>query len=369
MRRALPLAIAVVAFAAFGILWIITDERASQRVYDVYSSANTGDEGLSLASGYLARRTKVSMLTRPVGRTPIEPNAVVFRVTRDLPVFFDPEVLDDEEVGPPRPKRLPLLSDAEDAFVRAGGRVVIATETGALDVTNVVVTTAKKVFPIWPRVEDLSLPSPRAFTSVPPRMHAVYVSSERIVIGRERIGAGELIAIAAPELLQNQHLAANLPLLVALAGSGRPVYFDEVPHGIVSGDGALALMKEWNLGPFLLMLGVVALLIFWREGRRVGPAEEEYRETRSEAVDLVRSLGALYREVTTDAESIALYHDALTRTVASQTGLRGDALHARVDALTDGFAPPRNRGSLPGPLFRRMLRQINHAFEKLQSRR
>jgi hypothetical protein len=369
VRRLLPLLAAIVAFAGFGVLWIITDERAAERVYDRYSSASTSEEGLSLASGYLARRTRVRMLTRPIGRERVEQNAVVFRITSDLPVFFDPQDLEKEEVGPPRPKLLPLLSNAEDAFVRGGGRFVIAAESGALDMTGILTQPAKKVFPIWPHVAGLTLPEPRAFAALPPRMQPLFVSDKRVVIARERIGAGDLIVLSVPELLQNRHLPRNLALLSALAGTKRPVYFDEVLHGIVSDDGALEMMKEWNLGPFLVMLLVVAVLLFWREGKRVGPAEEEHRETRSDAVDLVHSLGALYRGVTSDAESIALYHEALTRTAATQTGLRGDPLHRKVDELTGGLVPPKSAGSLPAPLFRKMLAQINQGFERLQSRR
>ncbi|MFP5245293.1 MAG: hypothetical protein ACLGH0_01270, partial [Thermoanaerobaculia bacterium] len=100
MRRALPLAIAVAAFVLFGVTWILTDRRASQRVYDDYSSANTSETGLSLAAGYLGKQRKVAMLTRPLGRDPIEKNAVVFRVTEEFPTFFDPEELEEDEVGP-----------------------------------------------------------------------------------------------------------------------------------------------------------------------------------------------------------------------------------------------------------------------------
>ncbi|HEX2834362.1 MAG TPA: hypothetical protein VHW00_15235 [Thermoanaerobaculia bacterium] len=369
MRRLLPLLAAIVAFVGFGVLWIITDERASKRVYDKYSSANTGDEGLSLASGYLARRTRVSQLTKVVSRARLERNAVVFRITEELPLFFDPESLEKNEVGPPRPKQRPLLNDAEDAFVRNGGRFVIATESGALDMTGIQTTAAVKVFPIWPRLQTIQFPVGRAFASLPARMQPILVGDRRVVVARQRIGAGDLILIAAPEALQNKQLPKNLELLVALAGAKRPVYFDEVPHGIISDDGALELMKEWNLGTFLLMLGAVALLLFWREGKRIGPAEEEHRETRSDAVDLVRSLGALYRGVTSDAEAIALYHEAFTRTVATQTGLRGEPLRKRVDELTGGLIAPKTRGSLPTHAFRKMLAQLNQGFEKLQSRR
>jgi hypothetical protein len=355
----------VAAFVLFAILWIVTDRRASQRVYDKYSTANTSKEGLSLGAGYLARQRKVAMLTRPLGRKPIERNAVVFRLADELPTFFDPDDLKENQVGPPRPKRRPLLNDADEAFVRAGGRIIIASTLGVFDSVDVTKTTAKKVFPIWPAVRDLQLGEfAGAYASVRPRMLPLFASGKAIVLARERIGAGELFVFSAPELLQNSNLAANLALLAALAGERRPVYFDEVMHGISGEDGPLALMKEWNLGAFLLLLALTAALLFWRHGRRIGPAEDDHRDTRSDAVDLVQSLGALYDEVTPDSDAIAVYHDALTRTVAHSTGLRGEALHKRVDELTGGFVPPRGGSRMPNAIFNKQLATLNEAFTK-----
>ncbi|HVE72902.1 MAG TPA: hypothetical protein VNI54_16160 [Thermoanaerobaculia bacterium] len=357
MRRVAPLVIAVALFFALGIVWIVTDRRAAERVYDELSSANTSKNGLSQAAAYLARRGKSQMLTRPVEHAGVEPNAVLFRITHELPRYFDPEELDDEkQFGPARPKELPLLTDAEDAFVRRGGRVVIGAHAGALQSVTPDAITAKKVFPIWPGVETLSVTEKTsAFRVLRPRMHALYIAGSDVILARERIGDGDLFVLAWPEAFRNDHLSRgnNLALLAALAGK-RPAYFDEVPHGISSGEGALELAKDWNLGPFLVMLIAVAVLIFWRGSRRVGPPEDEYRETRSDAVDLVHSLAALYKDVTPYSEAISLYHDSLSRTVAHTTGLRGDALRTRVDELTGG---------------RRTMTAINEGFERLKSRK
>lgn len=354
MRRVAPLLLAIAAFFALGILWIVTDRRASERVYDEYSSANTSPKGVSQAAAYLARRGRSQMLTRPIEHAGLERNAVVFRLTHELPLFFDPEDLGEKEVGPPRPKEQPLLSDAEDAFVRAGGRVVVGAHMGALQVLTPKESTARKVFPLWPGVDALEVTEKTsAFRVLRPRMHALFVAGPDVIVARERIGEGDLFVVAWPEVFSNDLLSKgnHLALLAALAGR-RPVYFDEVPHGIVSGDGALELMKDWNLGPLLVLLALIALLIFWRASRRVGPPEDEYRETRSDSIDLVRSLAALYQDVTSYAEAISLYHDSLTRTVAHTTGLRGDALHARVEQLTGG---------------KRTMRAVNEGFEKLKS--
>ncbi|HUP59489.1 MAG TPA: hypothetical protein VNA69_03620 [Thermoanaerobaculia bacterium] len=365
MRRALPPLLAIAAFAAAGILWIIGDRRAAQRIYDTYSSANTSDTGLSLAAGYLRGRREVAMLTRPAGRETLPRDAVVFRLTREIPLMFDPEELAEKQVGPPKPKLSPLLGDAEEAFVRGGGRMILASPLGLLPSAALVSAETKKVFPLWPNAGDFTCKCTRAFMDLQPRMHAIFASGAQTLLARQRIGAGELFVLSAPEMFANAHLAQpnHLELLEALAGERRPVYFDEVPHGIVSDDGALALMKDWNLGPFLLLLLAVAALVFWRRGRRIGPAEDDQRETRSDAIDLVRSLGTLYEKVTSDADAIALYHEALTRTVASRTGLRGDALRKRVDDLTGGFVPPARWDDLSPAVFREHLETLNQAFQ------
>jgi hypothetical protein len=385
VKRVGALVLALIAFVALTILWIVSDRRASQRIYDDYSSQNTSGKGLSLAYGYLAKRHKVAMLTRAIGSTPIEKNAVVVRVIELATRAFDPEDLEEDQFGPPRPRPEPILNEAEYAFVRDGGRLVIAAKWLALD-TRDAGKVAKRVFPIWPGVGDLQLPqasvilsgaerSRRIFSSgtgedpstslrmtegfseIPPRMHAVFASNTVAIVARERIGSGDLFLISVPQLLQNDGLAHgnHLQLLSALAGDHRPVYFDEVPHGIVSDDGSLALLKEWNIGPCLVLVAIAAIVFFWRAARRIGPPVDDYRETRSDAVDLVRSLGALYQRVTSYSESLSLYHDALTRTVAMQTGLRGEALHKRVAELTGGAT--------------RDLNALNEAFMKIQQRR
>ncbi|MEA2491319.1 MAG: hypothetical protein QOH21_3111 [Acidobacteriota bacterium] len=367
MKRGAPLVLAIVLFAAAGLLWIVSDRRAAQRIYDELSTASTGDRGLSLAAGYLGKTRKVRTLTRPFGREPVEANAVVFRFAAELPIYFDPEELDPRQFGPPKPKRSPLLNDAEEAFVRRGGRFIIGARDNVLPGMRIGPTVAKKVFPIWPAIGDQKMGDPtyEVFTKLGPRMHAIFVAEGHTVLARERIGSGELFVLSVPEMIENDELRLYLPFLEALAGSKRPVYFDEMIHGLASDDGPLALMQEWNLGPFLLLLLATTALLFWRHGRRVGPAEEDYREVRSDAIDLVRSLGALYRDVTSDTAAIALYHDALVRTVALQTGLRGEPLHQRVNTLTGGIEPPYQHADAPAAELRRQLTAINEAFAKL----
>jgi hypothetical protein len=396
----LPLILAVAAFFAAAVIWIGNDRSASERAFDEFSIENTSDSGLSLAFSYLQRTgRRVVRLDEQLRPALIPRNAVVIRAGEPFAPFLAEEV---EDRRPRLSKRgqarrlSSMLTPAEDDFVRNGGRIVLATTKsfGPIDVQGVKLTekSATKVFPIWPGVDSIPLTPPRGIvmSTLPPHMHVLFTADAIPVVARETIGAGDVIVMSIPETLQNENLRNGkaLPLLLALADNKRAVYFDESIHGFQSTDSPFDLMKEWGLGPFLMMIGIAGLLLFWRNSTRVGPAEDDYREMRSDAVDLVRSLGALYKSATTDDEAISMYREALVRTVAAQTGLRGDALYRRVNQLAKPLTPspspraaekgepsgagvpaPRARaegGRRPGEgSFRAQLDAINTAFRTL----
>jgi hypothetical protein len=382
MKRVLPLIVTIVAFYAVAVLWIVTDKRASRHTFDESSAANTSDEGVSLAYSYLRRHRHVEMLTRLVGPDYLAKNGVVFRIGRSIePNFLEEQ--EDEEQSQPKKKEThlhhkqrtnPLLTADEADWVEHGGRMVLAMAgaVGPLQSQYDPDGVGHKVFPFAPGIERISLPERRGIvpSSLSARMIALYISGKSVVVSREPLGAGDIIVVAVPEMFQNQYLGTgnHLPLLIALSGAARPIYFDEYVHGLASADGPLDLLKEWRLGPFLLLVLGVAILKLWRGAARVGPPEEEFRDTRSEAVDLVSSLGALYQKSMTDTEALALYQEALTRSVAAQTGLRGDALQKRVAELMGGPAMVHTRRRIPSADLRTGLQRINNAFRRLNAK-
>lgn len=373
MRRALPLVAAILCFFAGALIWLGGSRVVSRRAFDQLSSLNTSDDGLSLARAYLSRGRRVALLTSPLAPGRVEPNAVVIRTGYVASVGaaqYEESDDDEEDAKKPTTKALPppLLTQPEEEWVRRGGRLMIA---GApLPTINITDRIARKVFPIWNGVDTIALPERSAFQTSDLRrgMHVLYAAGRDTVLAREIVGRGEVILVAEPDLFDNRNLGTgnHLALLAAIAGSGRPVWFDEYVHGLISDAGVIALLREWGLGPLLVLLGLAALLIFWRNSKRIGSAEDDYRDTRSDAVDLVSSLGALYDRSMTDAEAIALYHEALTRSVAAHTGLRGEALQKRVAELTNYLAVPRGDQKLPRPVFQRMLTTINDAFRALE---
>ncbi|MEA2415772.1 MAG: hypothetical protein QOI58_2429 [Thermoanaerobaculia bacterium] len=406
MRRALPLILAVAAFFIAALIWI-GSSRVASHAFAEGSALNTSPAGTSLAYAYLSRRANVNLLTTPMRNGAVPTNAVVFRIDSYGSVIGD----DEDERGDKKTKAVPFfLSPADEEFVRRGGRLVLASHYfgGSIEMRDDAGKVAAKVFPIWPGLDTLSLPEALGLAprSLPRGMHTIFAGNGEAVVARQTIGAGDVFVISVPEMFENQHLAAghHLALLTALAedgtterrplagwtagGSpalhaataaepaavqpasrrryeGRPIYFDEYAHGVASDDGVLALMTEWRLGPLLVLAGIAALLTFWRNARRIGPPDAEERDTRSDAIDLVASLGALYGRSMTNGDALALYRAALERTVAAQSGLRGDALHRRVADLTPGLAPTTGE-KIAAHAFDRHLNTINDAFRTLE---
>ena len=186
--------------------------------------------------------------------------------------------------------------------------------------------------------------------------------------------------MSCPEVLQNDRLARgdNLALLEALAGAGRPVYFDEYIHGLQASSGVMELFRSWGLGPLVILSGLAALTCFWRASARIGPEEDDHRETRTEAVEFVDSLAQLYDRALKRVEALALYEEVFRKSVTAVTGLRGKALDDRILGFTKDLEIPTNLGAalrltagrrrdMSAPEFRRYLKGLNEAFGRLEN--
>jgi hypothetical protein len=275
---------------------------------------------------------------------------------------------------------VPLLDDDERVFVLGGGRIVLALDLGWGDVSPREVdrhVPVEKAHPAWPGVDRLQ-PDPlrvlrgRGLVA----SHAIFVAGASPVVSRMPYGRGDVVLLACPEVLRNDRLdlADHLALLEALAGRGRAVYFDELVHGAPWQPGLLQLVLAWGLGPSVLLLGLAAAAAAWRGRTRLGPPADLHAATRSEAVDLVESVGALYRRTLRRSEAIGLYHRHLVRQVARTEGVHGEALEARLRRLTGSRhgaepLPAGGEADLSSAELRRRLAVLNHAFEELTRER
>lgn len=304
--------LAAVAFAAGALAIVDAGGRRADGTFTPGSVYGETPEGLSLAFRYLSERVPVSVLSGRIGAGSLPADAVLFRVRprrTPFPASIDEETQADGEPSPDA-EPVPLLTPAEDAWVRGGGRLVLGLDTdygpvGIGDGTGG--GTVRKVFPLWPGVADLvpgeivrDLPGAGSGPG-----HAVFVRGSKALLARAVFGEGDVLLLAVPELLENGRLstADHLALLDALAGEGRPVAFDEWVHGLGQDEGLLALMFEWGLGPALLVGGLAFGFLLWRGRARLGPEEDDAVEERSEAVDLVESLAQLYDRALSRRES------------------------------------------------------------------
>ena len=394
--RALSLWVAGLAFFA-GALFVVA--RGSRRAEDAFPRASVFNEsphGLSLAYGYLRDRSQpqdgrgapVAVLSRRVGHEQLPPGAVVFRIRPGLhPSPSSPEAgeaeeddaKDQQKKGKARKAavvkrpRGPLLSPAEDEWVRGGGRLVlgIADEYGPVVATGSPrAVPVRKVFPIWPAVRTL-VPGDATRTlagATADEAHAVFASGFAPVLSRLLMGKGDVLLLAVPEILENAGLPRgdHLRLLVALAGEGRPVFFDEWALGLGRSEGLLEVMLGWGLGPAFLASALGFALWLWRARPRVGPADRDPAESRSEAVDLVDSLAQLYDRALTRRGTARLYREGFDKAVATRTGLRGAALARRAEELLRGRAPQVLGGAeIPPSEFRRVLQAVNDGYRRL----
>jgi hypothetical protein len=387
VQWALP-SLAVVAYLVAALVWVGNDRRAARAVFPAGSVWNTGDDGLSLAFAYLSARAagqpggaRVAVLTRRLESTPLPPRAVLLRVepeagrlaamARRLTGGDDDEDGDGDETGGQggagrggkasrKAKPEPLLTAAEEDWVREGGRLVLAVASGSGAAMEMAVEVgrpaaagaARKAFPIWPGVRRL-LPDPPRTLGGPALtgMHALWLEGDAPIVARLALGAGDLVLLACPEVFHNRLLGRgdHLALLEALTGRGagaggdagdhgRPVFFDERGHGAEESAGMLEILASWGLGPLLLLLAAAGGAAWWRAAVRVGPPDREDRDVRSDAVELVDSLADLYDRALGRGDALRLYYDNFVRTVAADTGLQGAALAARTAELAPGLS-------------------------------
>lgn len=416
--------IAAAAFFVAMALWIGRDKRIGKEAYEAYSVHNTSEEGLSLAYRYLRERAqeedskaKVGVITRPARRAGISADAVLFQIrpsAQSLPEVLkrrsrkaSPKKADGEAEGEGaeegkegkggkggKPEEDPeargrdrdegFLTTGEFGWAYDGGRLVLAIDESFREIDVKVARgdrAVSKVYPIWPGVEEVKPPAARRLSGEQTdRMHAIFAVGDGPLLGRWPVGRGEVFVMSCPEIFRNDRLAHgdHLALLEALAGAGRPVYFDEYVHGLQTSSGVMELFRSWGLGPLVILSALAAAIYFWRATARIGPEEDDHRETRTEAVEFVDSLAQLYNRALSRVEALALYEEAFKKSVTAVTGLRGKALDARIHEFTKDLEIPTNLSAalevtagrakdMSALEFRRFLRGLNEAFRRVDN--
>lgn len=367
------LPLATIAWIGSVVIWLSVQNPGEGGVVRAGSIYDTSPDGASLAFEYLRGRhgeERVRLLENPISSTSIGSDDVVIRM---MPWVAMSSLLDlstedsrDEGEGEEDPviDQIRFLIPAEEEWIRAGGRLVLASSFG---LPGIEVEGARgeirKVFPVWPGVRSLEPPTPRA-VRIDPRIphHAIFTIGDESLVARLPLGKGEVLLIPVPEILTNEGIGRDDHLLLLESGVGgrMRIWFDEG----LGPDGLWALLvRDWRLGPAILLLALAGMAQWWRSAASAGIDEREPADRRSEAIDLVDSIGALYDRALDDAAALRLYRRELERETTSRTGLSGKALADRVSSMAG--PPPGER--IGSEEFRHRLTRLNEAFRRLHA--
>jgi hypothetical protein len=404
-----PLAVGLV-FLGAALVWLGNDVYATEERFPPGSSLSRAPEGLGLARAYLAREgTDVRTLAWDISSHETPPDAVVFRVTPHAGLMklilvgadgghgggagdggpqasFWPDDDEDEEDSDAgvvfgtvdggvesegkrtdfESKRL-LLRPEDARFVAAGGRLVLAIDQshGALKVEPAE-APLERVLPLLPGVRRLDTNASLGLVG-PGLVDAVTLFERGAfpVLTRTALGKGDVFLLSSPDVLTNERLSRgdNLALLAALAGKGRPVLFDESVHGLWDRPGIVDLLRRWGFGPALLLLALLAGVAFWRRAVTLG-RPSDWRDVRTESVDLVQALAQLYQRALRPADALALHHARLVHDIQLRLGLSPKAAAEKARELTSGWEPSATR--LGQGEFQRQLDVLNEAMRRLR---
>jgi hypothetical protein len=368
-------AVAVFAAGAYRVIGAGGRRAAGSESGSIF---NETPDGASLAFGYLKERANGGRGQAPVvlsqrlgpGRLPSD--GVLLRLEPHRVAVAAPDE-ETEGKGKKGVERLvPLLAPAEAAWVREGGRLVLAVDAsyGPLALKEARSAPVRKTFPSFPGVVTLAPATPLRAISGPiaDDALALFAAGAARICATLAIGRGEVVLLSAPEILENEKLAQadHLRLLEALLPPERPAAFDEWAHGLGQEAGLLRLLFAWGFGPALATAALAFGLTLWRSRARLGPPEEDVLEARSEAVDLVQSLSQLYDRALSRREAAALDLEGFRRAVALRSGLAGAALEKRVRQLIGTTLPPlRPAGEIPAAELQQRLRTLNDAYRRL----
>ncbi|MCK6491463.1 MAG: hypothetical protein L6R48_24705 [Planctomycetes bacterium] len=333
----------VLAAAAAAVAWMLaSDPLAPAQVHGAGSSLDGGSDGTALARAWLARRGPVAVLAQPLDAR-VDPQAVVLRLRpRQEPAPRQAHGSATAAALAARPLPWPPLTLGEEAFLRAGGRLVAALDRdqGPLAAAG---TSApvQVVLPLIPGLARLAPPVGRGFEAKGAGRAlladgaVVAAAGTRPALVRVAVGAGELWLCALPEVLDNRHLAAadHLALLAGLCGD-RPVLFDEHAHGLSAGGGPLELVRSLGLGACALLAALAAAAWWWRRAHVPGGPAPGAPDLRSEAVEGVDALAGLYA-VLPDRDLLAAHHARLAARLARRTGLAPAAAAAALGPVPD----------------------------------
>jgi|GEM_PF-2536803 len=228
---------------------------------------------------------------------------------------------------------------------------------------------ADKVLPLFPAVRELhltphlSLPE-KAMVDAQPLFEMNFAPA----VAFKKLGLGQIWMVDEPFIFENQQLGNgdHLALLAAIAGSRRPVIFDETVHGFTRERGLTELFRGWGLIPALLIAGLACVLLFWRRAATVGVPADGWRDTRSEAIDFVDSAASLFERALIPADALVLYRTHIVHEISLRLAISNDDAQKRLALLAPTLRPLTAGTQMSEREFQARLQILTHALERFR---
>jgi hypothetical protein len=277
---------------------------------------------------------------------------------------------------------------ALDAFVRSGGRVVLAggpfnssdlrtlLGTPHVPLLSPVGVASAHAVGNAPEVKGVSVvdadPSDGAWDDAG-RTTPILRNGGASLAVAANVGAGRVVLLASASPLRNGLLgeADNAAFALDLAGGGgRAVAFDEYVHGFGQG-GLGALPSRWKWALVVAALAVVVWM--WSAARRFGPPERAERALPPARVEYVEGLATVL--AATDArrvgDAVMPVHRAARSALCRYAGVPSDSSDASIAAAAraTGLSDSLVRVALVAPTDKESALATGRAFAWLEHER
>jgi hypothetical protein len=266
------------------------------------------------------------------------------------------------------------------AWVRAGGRLVLAGDQGAVILAGSGLggdpssgDATARLAPEQPgglsrgvaRVE----PGPGRLLSTDPGWVAVYRDGKGGVLLSSALGRGEVLWLADTHPLTNGGIGAadNAALAVALADAGRSIYFDEYHHGFTD-DATVWDRLGYGGQAAVVLLAAGLLLLLLATARRLGPPIAEVEVVQARTGAYIGQLAELYRKAGARGEALSSLEDGLNRALTRRHGTLAAGLkhHPEAASALAESAALRSGGSISKDAFLTASRRIRRARQEVE---
>ncbi len=169
----------------------------------------------------------------------------------------------------------------------------------------------------------------------------------RALVTIDHAGLGDIVFVADPSFMENDHLAVadNAAVALALAGAGqRSVAFAEGVHGFGNARGLGALPGRWKLA--LALVAIAAIVFVASRARRFGPPDRPARELPPARAEYVQAMAVSLERTRDPARALEPVRRWARRRLVARTASPGSdeeadvARGARVLGITDDELAP-----------------------------